>query len=238
MSVARKAMKRAFQSIGLHVQRYPGADNIRGHLKELFRRRSVDCVIDVGANRGQYAGVLRDFGYNGRIVSFEPVLEAFLQLELGAADDSKWDVHKAAVGSAAGKLEINVATSSSVSSFLTPTDEYLAAHYGAKVRRRELVEVVSIADVFDSIVGDAKSIYLKTDTQGFDLEVLRGAEPVLDQIVGLQIEISVQPIYNGMPTYLEALGAISEYGFTPSSFFPVTRDKGLRAIEFDGVFLR
>ena len=44
------------------------------HLRELLARLQIDCVLDVGANVGQYHDFLRDkVLYDGPIVSFEPV---------------------------------------------------------------------------------------------------------------------------------------------------------------------
>jgi hypothetical protein len=64
------------------------------HLMALLELYRVNCVLDVGANRGQYGTLLREAGYAGRIVSFEPVPHIAQQLEAVAAKDGNWSVHR------------------------------------------------------------------------------------------------------------------------------------------------
>jgi hypothetical protein len=81
--------------------------------------------------------------------------------------------------------------------------------------------------------------YLKMDTQGFDLEVVRGAERVLPSVLGLQSEISVVPIYQQMPDYLTALATFKDLGFVLTGIYPVVRDKSTLAVtEFDCIMRR
>lgn len=230
--------RRGLRALGLHVQRYPGADNLRGATKRVLEARQVDAVLDVGANVGQYAAGLRDAGYGGTIVSIEPVAEAFAQLEARSAGDRRWHVHRLALGSEPGRLELNVTASSSVSSFLTPRDDYVDRYDGARTVRREPVEVARLDAVLDDLAPGARRILLKCDTQGFDLEVVRGADGVADRLVALQCELSVHPIYEGAVDYLDALGQLRTLGWAPVAFFPVVSDPELRALELDGLFVR
>jgi hypothetical protein len=79
--------------------------------------------------------------------------------------------------------------------------------------------------------------FLKMDTQGFDLEVLRGATNVLGEIVALQSEVSVIPIYEDMPGIQEAFGVFRELGFALSGVFPVTYDSHQRIVELDCILV-
>src|ERR1700722_16419636 len=91
------------------------------HLGRLFRQFDVDCVLDVGANRGQYRNFLRDtVGYEGRVVSFEPVSRNVQIMQSAAARDPGWIVHGFALGAQNGHLDINVMKSDDLSSFLAP----------------------------------------------------------------------------------------------------------------------
>ena len=91
------------------------------HLRELLIQQRIDCVLDVGANVGQYHDFLRDrVLYDGLIVSFEPVARHVALLRERSRSDSKWHVEGYALGSHDGTLPINVMASDQFSSFLEP----------------------------------------------------------------------------------------------------------------------
>jgi hypothetical protein len=95
-------------------------------------------------------------------------------------------------------------------------------------------------EIFDDLVEGVSQprVYLKLDTQGWDVEVFAGAAGCLDRVVAMQSELSVQPLYEGMPSYQEALEVYSAAGFEVSGMFPLVRDAALRLIEFDCVLVR
>jgi FkbM family methyltransferase len=194
-------------------------------------------VLDVGANRGQFGAMLRRSGYAGRIISFEPVPEAFDELSAKILSDEGWEARRLALGNRAGLLPLNITASTSVSSFLTPTAQYAASYAGGRVQRVEDVEVARLDGIFDDLVAGGR-VFLKVDTQGYDLAVIEGATGCLDHVVGVQIEMSVMPIYEGVTSYIDAFRFMHDRGFSPSGVFSVVRDECLRVYEFDGVFVR
>jgi FkbM family methyltransferase len=222
--------------MGLSLQRLPDRRGPGYHLATLLTTYGADCVLDVGGNRGQFGQMLRASGYRGRLVSFEPVDEAFRELAATAFDDPQWEVRHLALGDAPGRAEMNVAVSSSVSSFLEPTREYVSGYSGAQTARTETIEVSTL----DSLRLPYQRPFLKIDTQGYDLRVLAGASELLKRAVGVQIELSVIHIYEGMPDFIEALIAMRDRGFVPSGFFPLegVSDSRMRLMEFDGIFVR
>jgi FkbM family methyltransferase len=231
----KAAVKHALALGGISVYRGPNPLSRERHLLELFARYEVDGVVDVGANRGQYGRGLRDAGYDGSILSFEPVPEAFAELAALSQHDPTWEARNVAVADQPGTLSMNVAASSSVSSFLTPTADYTSIYSGIKVKRQEQVGVVTL----DTVHIPFQRAFLKTDTQGFDLRVLEGApDLLLNRVVGAQVELSVIPIYDGMPDFLEVIAKMRESGFTLTGMFSVETDKKMRVYEFDGVFVR
>jgi FkbM family methyltransferase len=232
---AKSAVKHAFAFGGISLYRGLNPLSQERHLLELFTRYHIDGVIDVGANRGQYGRRLREAGYEGSILSFEPVPEAFSELAAVSQHDSKWEARNIALGDQPGTLSMNVAASSSVSSFLTATADYTSIYSGMEVQRQEQVSVVTL----DAIQVPFQRAFLKTDTQGFDLRVLEGARDLLsDRVVGAQVELSVIPIYERMPDLLEVIAKMREFGFTLTGMFSVETDKKMRVYEFDGVFVR
>ena len=64
------------------------------YLTKLLRRMSINCVIDVGANKGQFASELRAAGYRGHICSFEPVPLTFSELGARFRGDPRWDGYR------------------------------------------------------------------------------------------------------------------------------------------------
>ena len=233
----RRVLRRGLRRFGVVVHRLPCPSDKATHTIRTLQAYSVDSVLDVGANCGQYAAWLREAGYSGVIESFEPVSEAYEELSRRAASDPLWRVHRLALGDRPGSLTLNVAESSDVSSFLQPTDEWTrTGGAGAQVVRQEEVSVTTLDHLAPEI--PYQRIFLKIDTQGYDLKVLAGATSLLRRSVVLQLELSVIPIYREMPSYIEALTTVQAIGFTPTGVYPVTMDRMLRVVEFDGLFVR
>ncbi len=69
------------------------------HLRQLFDKCAVDCVLDVGGNMGQYRDTLRqEAGYSGRIISFEPTKKYAESLRERSRSDPGWIVFDFALG--------------------------------------------------------------------------------------------------------------------------------------------
>jgi FkbM family methyltransferase len=242
--IVRTLTKKLARSLGYEIVKASTLPTlaIEEHLRLLFARLGIDCVLDVGANTGQYGELIRDYGYRGRIVSFEPEPESFRALEARIASDRLWTARQMALGAVDGQATLNVARSRNLSSFRASTAQSLEYFAGgaSEVDRTERVEVRRLDAIFADCVAGLESprVFLKIDTQGWDLEVLAGASGCLDAVAGLQIELAVDPLYEGAPTYLEALAFVRELGFAVTGFFPVVADEQSRVVEFDGVFTR
>lgn len=214
------------------------------NLKGLLKRYRVDLVLDVGANRGQYGRRLRQCGYTGRILSFEPVPEVFAHLADAAAEDDQWDVHQMALGRERAELDMHVLPGSmSVFSSLLPPSEYGAARYDKRVAAMEVrkVPVRRVDEVLDEVLpaGSAPRVLLKLDTQGFDLEAFAGLGHRADQVVVLQSEVALLAIYDKMPRLPESLAVYEEAGFDVAGMYPVTREgRTGRVLEFDCLLVR
>ena len=93
--------------------------------------------------------------------------------------------------------------------------------------------------VFDQYAGGNDRILLKIDTQGTELAVLEGASGILDRIQGIQLELSIVPVYEGERSYLDMIAALKGLGFEPALFIPgYFNHRTARLISMDGVFLR
>jgi FkbM family methyltransferase len=252
----KTAIKSIFHSFGYSIVPFPVDDGLERkltlgkHLTEVFARCGINCVFDVGAHHGEYGAFLRENGYTGKLLSFEPVTSNFERLRIRARHDPLWETYHLALGAKNGTMGIKVYHDTQLSSFLTPNG-YCASHMGTiegvnydnpmdLVAGIEQVQVRTLDAMFDEFVAGIPEphVFLKLDTQGYDLEVLRHSSDHFDRIHGLQSEVSVKPIYEAMPSYREAIPAMLEMGFEMTGFFPVNRDANFRLIEIDCVMIR
>lgn len=232
-------MWRAARSLGLRagidLDRFPTFLTRRGLLARVIRELEVSHVVDVGANAGQFGSELRAIGYRGPIAAFEPVPEAFSRLEQVAHRSPPWTATRVAIGATAHRATLQVATATEVSSFLPVTERFAAFDH---TRTTETIEV----DVrpLDEVYAPSQParILLKSDTQGYDLEVLAGGPHVLSAAVAVHIELAVRPNYVGAPSWTEVLAVLEREGFVLAGLFPVDVDERLRLVELDGIFVR
>ena len=211
------------------------------HVADLLVNYEVNCVFDVGANKGQYGKQLRDFGYKGRIVSFEPVPDALAKLRKAAERDRDWQVRPFALGRSASVQDMHLGWKT-MNSLLEPSE------YGQKRYKRfadtsstTQVELRRLDEIMDeALEGIAEPRpFLKMDTQGFDMEVFAGAGERMGEFVGMQSEVAALQLYEGSPHMSEAIAAYEDAGFEITGMYPVTREGNTgRVVEFDCVMAR
>lgn len=212
-----------------------------GHLKAVFEKLKINCVIDVGANVGAYGAMLRRTGYEGRIISLEPVADVYDRLVRKAAHDKSWHTLQVACGSRNEAAAINVFDVSLHNSLLPPSENMSANIESTYVERTENVTVKRLDSMFEEFVAGLAEprVFLKIDTQGFDLEVVKGAGVCMQRISAMQSEVSVIPLYEGVPDYIEALSVYRKLGFEPTGFFPILNSPtSHHLVEFDAVLTR
>jgi FkbM family methyltransferase len=205
------------------------------YLKRLLIALEIDCVLDVGANAGQYAQELRALGYPGLILSFEPDPSTFQQLQAMSQGDDGWFAFNIALGAKHGELELNIMKRSEFNSFRQPKATASAVIDSLNsVVRHETVPVHTLTDYLPPLAErfGFKRTFLKMDTQGFDSEVFEGANGVLDKIVGLQSEIAVVRLYEGVPAWSEMIRRYEAAGFDLSNLFS-NSPACTRLLEFD-----
>jgi FkbM family methyltransferase len=206
--------------------------------RNIFAQKDIDLLLDVGANCGQFAAEIRSF-YKGEILSFEPVSAAFNQLQQCASGDSNWKCFKLALGSKTETGSIRVAQGTHLSSFFRQAP--YCQRFGDEARKvgEEQVPIRRLDEFLHDAVPDLQQrrIYLKIDTQGFDVEVIKGLGELIRNISALQSEVSIVPIYEGMPHWTENIALCEQAGFVIAGMFPVMLDY-LRVIEFDCLMVR
>lgn len=203
----------------------------------LLRAYRIDLVVDVGANAGQYAWALREAGYRGRIASFEPLSEPYRGLAAASAEDAKWDSWQLALGARSGIARVNVSEDTRNSSVLGVGERHLRAVPDSRALGSESVAIDRLDAVWPRIADAAQRPYLKIDTQGYELEVLRGARAVLGAIVLVEAELSLLPTYDSGPLFEDVLGFLGEHGFAPIAFEGVLDDADTgEMLQADAIF--
>lgn len=230
-------LRKTARRLGYSLSHYRDADLARR--AAIVKRYGIDLLIDVGANTGQYAQVMRSHGYAGRLASFEPVAAAFSELLAVAKTDDAWDVYNCGLGDSPGYAEINVSERNDGSSLLTTSAELVAAAPVMQPVRTERIEVRTLDEVYPTIVGGARRVMLKIDTQGYEMPVLLGGAATLPELTLLQLEMSLAPMYDGETLFPEMMAFLTERGFRLLSLEngfvdPVSRE--LRQV--DGLFVR
>ena len=89
-------------------------------------------------------------------------------------------------------------------------------------------------------ISGKENILLKIDTQGFEWQVLDGAEETLSKCQGVLCELSLVPLYEGQRLWLEVIERLNSMGFTlwgvQSGGF--TDDQNGRTLQIDAIFFR
>lgn len=239
MSAAKRAVRHLIRSIGLDIVRYGPAHFPNLRRLQLIRERGVETVLDVGANAGQWGRALRADGYAGRLVSFEPLADAFAALERLTASDPLWECHRAALGDADGTAMMGVAGNSWSSSLLPLDARHVRSAPESAYERVEEVTVRRLDALKPGIVKPGDRLFIKLDVQGFELAALRGGKDVLRQAEALQVELSLVPLYTGQAllpevvSFLHAAG-LNLVGLEPGFADPATGD----LLQVDGLFVR
>ena len=210
-------------------------------MKKIVKEYKIDCIIDVGANIGQYRDAMRKFvGYKGLILSFEPDPECFKVINNNSQKDSSWEVLNFALGNKEDVLKLNIMKGSVFNSFLEPdsTGSDLFSDGNSIIK---VVEVpvkrldALLPDLMDKF--NFKNVFLKLDTQGFDLQAFEGVLDEIKCIKGVQTEVSFTQLYKDAPTFDKSLKLFKENGFEVSGMYSLGEYRFPHALEHDCIYL-
>jgi FkbM family methyltransferase len=230
----------------------------QGHTIDLLNKLRINYVLDVGANKGWFAKHLRMMGYKGQILCFEPSRADCDSISRLAGLDQSWHIFNFALGCENTTKQFNVISLpgdfTELSSLLQPKADFILGLVReadpsfvsrlpqAKdfVKGTETIVMRRVDEVLDETIQDpsAARIFLKIDTQGYDLEVLKGCVRWIDRVSMLQSEISVIPIYDEMPHYTQALELYESLGFSLMNLYIVNRAPDGSIVEYDCVMAR
>ena len=181
-----------------------------------------------------------DIGYQGKVISFEPIPGIFEKLEKTAKTNPRWQTLPFALGDFDGTSSINISALDASSSILPFAQDMTGVLTDLYYTKQESIEVKQLDTIFKEIVSDVNAnIFLKIDTQGFEKAVLDGAKGCLGGIRMIQIELSLQEIYKGELTMQQMISFLESQGFKLWSIEPgFYNPKTYQLLQFDGIFIR
>jgi FkbM family methyltransferase len=236
----RRIVKRAGRRAGMDIQRLGLHSQPELRRAQLLAGGNFTVVVDVGANRGDYGRQIRQCGYRKRIVSFEPLPEPFSRLQARASTDALWDCRQLALGTESATRRLNVAANNGASSsFFDMSADLQIIDKSVRYVGCEEVQVCPLDAVADELIGPSDRVWLKIDVQGYELQVLEGARRAVEKVDGLEIEMSLVPLYDGQPLMHDVLDVVRANGFELIDLAPAYRDpESGRVLQIDGIAMR
>jgi len=207
------------------------------HKRVMRSLGQVRTVVDVGANRGQFALAARHCFPHARIISFEPLRGPAQKFRRVFARDSGVELHQAAIGPEAGTSIIYISRSDDASSLLPITTIQEQLYPGTAQTGTETTHVGPLDD-FISLDRIETPALLKIDVQGYELEVLRGCEQLLNRFDHIYAECSFVELYEGQPMAYEIIGYLAKRDFRLIGVYNMHYDRQGRAVQGDLLFSR
>lgn len=199
--------------------------------------RNFASVVDVGANRGQFALFAAGLWPQARIFAFEPLPEPYAVLARIAAGERGIQAFRAAIGPRAARGEMHVMQPDDCSSLLAPTARQHAVFPETRPAGTTPVEIAPL----DAFVGPGDlgaPALLKLDVQGFELAALEGCASLLDCFAAVYAECSFVPLYAGQALADEVLEHLRARGFRLAGIYNLAHDHEGRAVQADFWFER
>jgi len=231
-------IKKILKKSGYQLKRYPDYDNDLLRRMKIVNHFNIDTLFDIGANKGQYALNMRELGYCNKIISFEPLKEAFKELKNAAVKDEKWIVNNYALGSENSTSVINVAGNSYSSSILTMLPKHIESAPESRFVGQEEIEIKKLDSIFSLFCDNKNSVMIKIDTQGYEKNVIDGALESLKTIRIIQLEMSIIPLYEKEMLFDEMIKYLDNKGFSlfslENGFSDLTTGQ---LLQVDGIFI-
>jgi FkbM family methyltransferase len=136
------------------------------------------------------------------------------------------------------RIEINIAANKGLSSSIADMlPNHIENAPEAQYVSKEKVPIRKLDSIFDQFLQPGDNVFLKIDTQGYEINVLDGAEKSLPKIKGIQVEMSLVPLYSGEMLFPDMLRHLTGKGYTMFDLGPVfTSPTTGQLLQVDGMF--
>lgn len=192
-------------------------------------------VVDVGANKGQFALAVRSFQPQARVLSFEPLSGPLGKLRAVFANDDHVETYQCCLGSSSGEFEFNVSKRDDSSSLLKMSERQVANYPGTELDRTQKVQVRRLDEVLSAPMLQGAAL-LKIDVQGFELEVLKGCGDLLNLFSAVYCECSFVSLYAQQAVASEVIAYLASRGFSIAGLYNCAYDQDGQCIQADILF--
>lgn len=203
--------------------------------RSVLRSLDCNCVVDVGANRGQFALIARNVFPQARIHSFEPLEEPAKIFKKIFNNDPNVTLYHYAIGREKTISTIHVTKDDDSSSMLHITKKQSTMFPGATEKETRQVRVFPLSQILDPASIPPASLF-KMDVQGFELEVLKGCEEILNKFSHLYIECSFIELYEGQALAHQIIAWLEQRNFILSGVHNLFYEKNGTAVQGDFLF--
>jgi FkbM family methyltransferase len=192
-------------------------------------------VLDVGANRGQFALVAAHRWPNARLICFEPLPSAAGLLRSVLASTPQAEIHNVALANEPGEVKMHVSKADDSSSLLSISARQSQTFPGTEEVGLISVQAARLDDELD-VAALSRPVLLKIDVQGGELGVLHGGERSLQHVDAVLVECSFVEFYDGQPLAHEVLDFLGKKGFRLTGAGTPTTDAQGSVVQIDMLF--
>jgi len=231
----RAGLKRILDGLDLRLVRL-SPDQVRGHdpfrdLAWILRRRKLPVVIDAAANGVETVATFMHRLPGARILAFEPYGPSYQALRRRFRDTPTVETLNVALGAAPGSARLHLYSGHRMNSLLRLDPDPANPMAGGFAPEGEVTVPVATVDGIAAERHLPRIDILKIDTQGYDLEVLRGAEgqPAARRVGAVLLEVNFVPMYERQASFPELHSLLSGHGYRLVDFYNHQRSAGVTA---------
>lgn len=200
----------------------------------VLKNLDLDFILDVGANRGQFALISRKIFPDAIIHSFEPLSKPAEIFKQVFQQDQLITLHECALGREKTVREIHVTRDDDSSSLLAVNRVQSELFPGSVEVGKSSVLVMTLKEAIN-IQEISSKAFLKIDVQGYEMEVLLGCEEALEKIAYIYVECSFVELYSGQPLAYEVISWLLNKNFSLCGVYNLCYTQ--RGIAVQGDFL-